>query len=376
LLDSMRSSGKPSSEPHAVRRSRASTALVVISLVAATGCGPRVPSLDAHGAHVESDRLAADGGPPNAAAVRPEALERARVGGPLDGDGPLPAGLCSFSGYLHLSAACEGVPTMTHALLLGEVRGRAPAEALVAAWTGKVPPGYPIVLATSELPLDGEEHRQPESSWSAPRRSLLADLPAPRHRGTLRVVAGFFADEDTARRWNVVALGGAGTVHVIAGPPPLPSDDYLAFERSRDVAVAIVHPAPAYADADVVRAEASVNTRSGGGGEDARWDRALATLKPACAVRAGQVFQTDRATLYDQGRRFAPVECDGGRLAWVRWAATRLESVVRVEKDGAFTYQIIDVMCDSASIDRTPFAWAAPLVEGTKSHAACGRGRS
>ena len=156
----------------------------------------------------------------------------------------------------------------------------------------------------------------------------------------------------------------------------LKEEDYLAFERSRGVAVAIAHPAPAYAEADITRADAAVGARPHGEDEDTSFARALAKVQPACSVRAGQVFETDRATLYDQRRRFAPVECEGGRRAWTPWAATRLESVVRVEKEGAFVYQILDVMCDTAAIERTPFVWGAPLGKGPRPTAACGRRRS
>jgi hypothetical protein len=291
----------------------------------------------------------------------------------------LPAGLCSFPGYLSFDPACEGVPAMTHAVLLGDVRGRA-AEALVAAWVGKLSPGYPLVLASAELPLDREEHGDREGHWIAPPGGLLADLPLrPRASPvSLRVVAGLFASEDTARRYVAEVLGGAGTVHAIAGPPRTypGTGDHQAFERSRGVAVAIAHPAAAYADAAIARAEVMVGAHPRGEDEDTAWGRALAQATPACSVHAGQVFESDRAALYEHRRRFAPVTCEDGRRAWVAWAATRLESVVRVEREGPVIYQVVDVMCDTASIDRTPFVWGAPLRAGPRPRAACARGRS
>jgi hypothetical protein len=81
---------------------------------------------------------------------------------------PLPAGLCSFPGYLSNDAGCEGAAAMTHAVLLGDVHERAAAEALVVRWVGKLAPGYPMVLASSELPLDHEDTLAPESARRAP----------------------------------------------------------------------------------------------------------------------------------------------------------------------------------------------------------------
>jgi hypothetical protein len=307
-------------------------------------------------------------------------LVAADAGAPPPTDALLPAGLCSFPGYLQRSEGCDGVPAMTHAVLVGDVRSRKEAEALVRKYVGELSPGYPLVLAAHELPLDAEEHQGPEGARRAPTGALLADMPLPRPQRTksaFRVVAGFFASLRVARTWNAEALSGAGSVHAIAGPPAQSWDggDYVAFERSRSVAVAIVHPAPAYADADITRAADQVN-RMSGDSEEVRWERALAGHKPACAVRAGQVFEADRVALYEQGRRFAPVECEDGRRAWTPWAATRLESVVRMEKEGAFIHQIVDVTCDRAAIERTPYVWGAPLSKGRRTSAGCGHGRS
>jgi hypothetical protein len=81
--------------------------------------------------------------------------------------------------------------------------------------------------------------------------------------------------------------------------------------------------------------------------------------------------------VYRRQRRFAPVQCEDGSAAWTPWTATRLESVVRVEKDAVYNYQIVDVMCDSAAIDRTLYVFGAQLPDnGRVVHASCGRGRS
>jgi hypothetical protein len=119
-----------------------------------------------------------------------------------------------------------------------------------------------------------------------------------------------------------------------------------------------------------------VGARAPGEDEDTVWERALSRTTPACSVRAGQVFERDRRSLYKYGRRVANVTCEDGRQARVAWAATRLESVVRVEREWPVIYQVFDVMCDGASIDRTPFVWGAPPPPRPKSGASCGGGRS
>jgi hypothetical protein len=254
----------------------------------------------------------------------------------------LPAGLCAFPGYLSDSEACEGVPALTHAVLLADVAETSAAETWVTRYVDKLAPGYPMVLTSDELPLEG-----------AARVALVADGIAPRGAPSIRVVAGLFASEAAAERFNRETLDRGGQVRKIRGPPDeyAGKGDYLAFERKHHVAVEIVHPAPAFADAHVKDVGLNVDVN------DARW---RAGRQPLCMLHAGQVFVANRASLYAHQRRLAPVTCEGVR-AWVPWTATRVESVVRVERDGPQIYQVLDVMCDSPTIARVPFVFGAAL---------------
>ncbi len=304
----------------------------------------------------------------------------------------LPAGLCSFPGYLHNDLACENVPPLTHVVLLANLTDRTTAETLVAEHTGKLPPGYPMVLTRHELPLDGDPG-PPLATVDGAVGPLLADVATPPRKqplaAALRVVAGLFPDAPSAHLFRKDILGGLGSVHSVAGLPLQESGelDHLAFERSQSVAVAIVHPAPAYADADIQRlsnSDGALNAND----EEKRWTLALSRLRPACTVRAGQVFESDRAALYETSRRFAPIVCENGARAtpgrgpqvhsraWVAWEATRLESVVKVEPDGVFIYQITHVQCAMATIEKLPFVWGAPAPVAKRSDGGCGRGPS
>jgi len=296
---------------------------------------------------------------------------------PPEKDKLLPAGLCSFPNYVSHTTPCDDLPPITHVVLLGEVAESEAAEALLEEYTGKLAPGYPMVLAREELPLDAEAHFGSESSLADTRR-FLADMPAPARRGTtLRVVAGLFPSQRSAVKYNQEALHGRGAVRPIAGPPPTMSptgEDDSTFHRKQHTAVVIVHPAPAYTDADMKRIDAQISASPSPSKEDpeARWKRALSKIQPACTVKPGRVFVTDQEALYQQSRRFAPVEC-AGKITWVSWAATRLESVVAVEEGAPVIYQVMDVMCDTPFIDDRPYVWGGPLPLDRRQSAGCGR---
>lgn len=283
----------------------------------------------------------------------------------------MPAGPCGFPGYLEYSEGCDGAPPPTHAVVLAELADRETAEALVARHTGALAPGYPYVLTTDELPLAGAAGPAIRGAAASPpvaQRSLLADGPAPpprsARRARFRVVAGLFADSAAAA---ALARSLGAEVRELSGPPAGPGErDYEEYLRDTRAAVLVVHPAPAWADADVVRE--TTGTR----GDDDRW---MKRVRPACEIGAGRLFDTDLATLHSQGRALAPVEC-AGRRAWVAWAATRLESVVRVEADGPMIHQVVDVMCDMATIEREPYRFGAPLAARPRTRATCGRSRS
>ncbi len=97
-----------------------------------------------------------------------------------------------------------------------------------------------------------------------------------------------------------------------------------------------------------------------------------ATEPSAFAVKPGRVFVTNQEALYEQSRRFAPVEC-AGKTTWVSWAATRLESVVAVQEGAPVIYQVMDVMCDTPFIDDRPYVWGGPLPLDRRHSAGCGR---
>jgi len=283
----------------------------------------------------------------------------------------LPAGPCGFPGYLEYSEGCDGSPPPTHAVVLADLADRDTAERLVARHTGALAPGYPYVLTADELPLADAGSAGPPrgASVGASRRAnLFGDGPAPPPRpargARFRVVAGLYADAGAAA---TLARALAAEVRAVSGPPAGPGEgDYQEYMRATRAAVLVVHPAPAWADADVVR------ETTGARGDDGRW---MARVRPACEVRAGQLFDADLATVFSQGRELAPVEC-GGRRAWVAWTATRLESVVRVEADGPMIHQVVDVMCDMATIEREPYRFGAPLAARPRARATCGRSRS
>jgi hypothetical protein len=249
----------------------------------------------------------------------------------------LPAGLYFRSGS-YVSGRCPDCPRPTHAALVGVHALPGDAERAARAVPPEaLPPGYPWAVHTDDLGLADD-----------------------RRRG-LAVVAGLFASLADADAWLAAASCLRGLVRLAplleAAPEEGPADP-----PARRVAVVQVGPAgpvPAYAPADLDRLEEAVPDTGGDADELRRV--AARRLAPVCHVPGGALFTFFHGEhgyadeVYRYRRQWAPVRC-AGRLAYVPWTATLLESLVTREPDGSYRlHQVISVECDRATWDEWPY---------------------
>jgi hypothetical protein len=285
-------------------------ACLVAVLAATAGCASLAPRAPGRALATTSAR-----------AVAPEPLPAAAAA--------LPAGLYFRNSYV--ARLCDGCATPAFAVVLAVAEDPAALEAALARGEAAgLAPGYPFAVATAALGLAGVEDG-----------------------GT--VVAGLFAARGEAEALaralpgsTLLALATAEELQRRAGA----ADD---AGRLEPVVVQVEAAGPGWDGAELDRIERELDAQVAEEPREQRFSARLAALAPRCTVRAGRVRFTTDAELYRFARRLAPASCDDGRLAWVPWTRTRLETLVLRTADGPRLYQVTAVMCDQATIEDWPY---------------------
>lgn len=233
---------------------------------------------------------------------------------------PLPAGLCGFDDYLR--DECSDQIARAVVIVRGQLADAHDAEAALAK--ARALPGLAL-----GYPFAVHHH----------------DLAARDRHDGIAVVVAAFASRAGAVVWQKEHGGDASEVVDLLSPEK--AAERRAGDAKRRVVVEVVTPTAAW---DAATLEGLANA------EPERKQRELARsrLTAACTVERGRLFVAARDDLYKWSREYAPVECNG-RAAWIPWRATRLESVVTRSSGQAVIHQVIDVTCDSPTVEDRPF---------------------
>ena len=338
-------------------------------LVAATACG-QAPKPASSRLAIESS-LPTEPVVPSANAPAPVAEPSAAVdASPIRRGDLYPAGYCGFDPYL--DGPCDSAPPPTFAVVLGSFQ-----VAMTTARRGDV--SRPVYGDQAIKPSD--EIRHLELALASARNlglpvgypfvSSYDDLPdKARKRHGFAIVAGLFSSETaavafvrdkglSAHRSEIVEIAPSAEDYGACG------DDYEACMAKRHTAVEILSRTPAWTSEALTKVEEALDQSSARGSASPNQRRAVALskLQPVCEVAPGRVFSTDRRTLYAFQRTYAPITCDDGRPAWVPWRSTRLESAVVPTSSGTRIHQVVEVECDTPTIEDRPFGPQPPPID-------------
>ena len=229
----------------------------------------------------------------------------------------------SYRGALRGLLRC---PVATHVAVAGIHGSVADAQVDLAALSSSgisLSPGYPWVAHTDEM-------------------TLGADSPSG-----IAVVLAAFSSERDARVWAARRAGARQAIQIHA----LASDEDAQHRRIGNPKQVVVRLQPDGGENAISFYEARAVAKALGRGRHVSdKDIHLPARGARCRVRGGALFLVPYDELFPPGlggRVFAPVRCDDGRVSYVPWTSTLLESVIWRDRAGALHLsQISAVFCD------------------------------